>query len=188
MRAALLALLPAALGLPGAVPTPDPHPAGPAQPAATAAAEPTLAPTDAPAAVIAPRADPTAIWVEVDKNGSPTVTMTPHQTIVDGRLTLADAPPYELTGSVFSYVEHLRKTTSTGSRRPAPTGKGKTGAFSKCFAKDDKSPWCEPLAGGKMLAGKTYYSSFLPSTHLTLDPQSESFEEPELCMYGARDG
>lgn len=170
MRAALLALLPAALGLPGPVPTPDPHPAAPAQPAATAAAEPTLAPTDAPAAVLAPRADPTAIWVGVDKDGSPTMTMTPHQTIVDGRLTLADAPPYELTGTVFSYVQHLRKTTSTGSRRPAPTGKGKTGAFSKCFAKDEVSPFCEPLPGGKMLAGKTYYSSFLPLNPPTSQP------------------
>lgn len=166
MRALLPLLLSTAFALPGPAPTPEPVPVAPAAPAeapATAAAEATLAPTPAAAAVV-PRADPTAIWVGVNKDGSPTATVTPHQTLVNGQLTLADAPPYELTGSVFTWLEHMRKTTSTGSRRPAPTGKGKTGAFAKCFKEGQSSPFCEPVEGGNvMIVGKTYYGSFPPS-------------------------
>lgn len=161
MRALLLPLLlSTALALPGPAPTPEPHPAEPAGAPVTAAAEATGAPTPAAAAIV-PRADPTAIWVGVNKDGSPTATVTPHQTLVNGHLTLADAPPYELTGSEFTWLEHMRKTTSTGSRRPAPTGKGKTGAFAKCFKEGQDSPFCEPVEGGSVLrVGKTYYGAF----------------------------
>ncbi|SPO07637.1 uncharacterized protein DNG_10332 [Cephalotrichum gorgonifer] len=140
MRAALLLpFLPAALSLPE-LPTARSAPAPTAEPAP-----------------IVPRAEATAIWVAIDKDGSPTTTATPYQTTIDGTPTLVDAPPYELTGTVFTWVDHLQKTTSTGSRKPGPTGKGKSGTFVKCFSKHETSPFCEPVNEGQLLVGNTYY-------------------------------
>lgn len=142
MRASLLplvAFLPAALSRPDLLPTPEPTPAVAADQA------------------LVPRAEPTDIWVAIDKDGSPTTTVTPHMTTISGTPTLADAPPYELTGTVFTWVDKMQKTTSTGSRKPAPTGKGKAGSFPKCFTKDKTTPFCEPVSGGTLYVGKTYY-------------------------------
>ena len=183
----LLPLLPAAIAYPGPVPTAAEPNAVPTAttPAVVARAEPTVAPTPAaPAVAIAPRVEPTAIWVGVNKDGSPTATVTPHQTIIDGRLTLVDAPPYELTGTVFTWVEQMRQTTSTGSRRPAPTGKGKTGAFPKCFKAGEESPFCEPVRDGSIMrVGKNYYSPSLLTPSLPHPIPSFSYNESRQPRY-----
>ncbi|KAL2106762.1 hypothetical protein VUR80DRAFT_6232 [Thermomyces stellatus] len=80
----------------------------------------------------------------------------------------------------------MRKTTSTGSRRPAPTGKGKTGAFAKCFREGQDSPFCEPAEGGSMLrVGKTYYITWDPKfftneTSVAKEPVKVSLEAHRL--------
>jgi Psg1-like protein len=116
-----------------------------------------------------PRADPTAIWVSVDDDGTPVTTATPQETTVSGTPTLADAPPLEVTGTVFTVTEDLRLVTSTGSPLPAPTGsKDPSGAFARCFRKkdDEFAPFCDPAPGSQLFVGNTYYGKLLSSVSL----------------------
>ncbi|TDZ13549.1 hypothetical protein C8035_v004337 [Colletotrichum spinosum] len=120
---------------------------------AAAAPGPTLA---ARAAVLAP----TAAWVSVAKDGTPT-TVTPLQTTISGTPALASAAPNALTGTVFTFTDYkLAKVSTSTGKPPVPTANGKNGAgaFAPCSNTDgDFAPFCDPEKGSTLYTESTYY-------------------------------
>ncbi|PHH51505.1 hypothetical protein CFIMG_000179RA [Ceratocystis fimbriata CBS 114723] len=101
-------------------------------------------------------APPMAVWVEVDADGQPVKTHTPSQTVIDGTTSLLDAPPYEITGTVFT--EYHPDRTVYATRLPQPKSDG-SGAFPLCTATAgaDGSPFCWPREGDTLFVDTQYY-------------------------------
>lgn len=114
---------------------------------------------NAPAAALEKRAEPTAAWVTVDDEMQPATTYTPSYTTVDGTTSLIDAPPHDLTASVYTYTSWGKIHTSTGEPpNPQATGKHGEGVFARCYNKDgDNAPFCSPYANSTLDVKNTYF-------------------------------
>ncbi|TPX09318.1 uncharacterized protein E0L32_009510 [Thyridium curvatum] len=112
---------------------------------------------------LAPRADPTDLWVTVDESGKP-VTVTPVLTTISGTPTVVSAAPHEITGTVFTQTDNGNVRTSTGDAPPPEaTGKDGSGVFPVCKNVDGaNAPFCQPEKGDTLTPGKTYYVTWDP--------------------------
>ncbi|KLP02986.1 uncharacterized protein Y057_9789 [Fusarium fujikuroi] len=119
---------------------------------------------NAPAAALEKRAEPTAAWVTVDDEMQPATTYTPSYTTVDGTTSLIDAPPHDLTASVYTYTSWGKIHTSTGEPpNPQATGKHGEGVFARCYNKDgDSAPFCSPYANSTLDVKNTYFVTWDP--------------------------
>ncbi|KFH45483.1 hypothetical protein ACRE_036640 [Hapsidospora chrysogenum ATCC 11550] len=115
-------------------------------------------------AVLAKRADPTAVWVSVDDEGQPARTITPSVTTEDGTTAIVDGAPHDITGSVFTWTSYGRVTTSTGDPpNPTATNKHTEGAFPLCENKDgDHKPLCYPTPSSTLFKDTIYYVTWDP--------------------------
>lgn len=102
-------------------------------------------------------------WVFVDSDGKAS-TVTATVTSRNGALSTISAPPYMLTGSVFTVTRDGTVETSTGTP-PPPTATAESGAggyFAVCHNKEGTdSPFCQPRRDSELSLGKTYYGRLM---------------------------
>ncbi len=101
-------------------------------------------------------------WVSIGSGGQPT-TVTATVTTKSGALATISAPPYLLTGSVFTVTRDGQVSTSTGSP-PPPTAtetNGAGGSFAVCHNNEgNDSPFCQPRRASELSLGKVYYGMY----------------------------
>jgi len=103
------------------------------------------------------RADPTAPWVSVDREGQPASTYTPSVTTIDGTTSVVNGAPHDITASLYTFTNRGYIIYSTGSPPPpAPTHNSGAGAFARCY--NQTGLVCDPPEGSVLNPKRTYYS------------------------------
>ncbi|KAH6689680.1 hypothetical protein F5X68DRAFT_274778 [Plectosphaerella plurivora] len=99
-------------------------------------------------------------WISIDSTGE-AHTFTRHVTTSNGAVATADAQPYSLTNTVFTYTTGSTTTTSTGSALPprATDSSGGRGYFIQCMggSASNVQPFCQPQNNARFYIDIPYY-------------------------------
>ncbi|KAK3309933.1 uncharacterized protein B0T15DRAFT_18681 [Chaetomium strumarium] len=108
-------------------------------------------------------ADLDNLWVTVDESGVPR-TVTPVLTTISGTPTLLNAPPHDVTATVWTKHPYGEVTTITGPARPKATNDKGAGAFAACRNIDGEfKPFCMPKNNDVYYPGSTHYITWDPA-------------------------
>jgi hypothetical protein len=108
-------------------------------------------------------ADLDNLWVTVDESGIPR-TVTPVLTTISGTPILLNAPPHDVTATVWTKHPYGEPTTITGPPRPKPTSGNGAGAFAACHngTHGEFKPFCLPKNNDVYYPGSSHYSKTSP--------------------------
>ncbi|KAL2752001.1 hypothetical protein ACRALDRAFT_2055494 [Sodiomyces alcalophilus JCM 7366] len=102
-----------------------------------------------------------SIWISVDADGT-AHTITPTTDVVGGVTTTIDAPPYSLTGRIFTITQTDGVVTTSSGNPPPPRATdsdGGRGYFNPCRGNANSaiSPFCTPRDEAELFAEEPYY-------------------------------